>query len=48
MQTETATKDLPADVAGRHPEVVERLDRLMRAQHAASPDFPLPALDAMK
>lgn len=33
------------DVAAEHPEIVARIERLMRDQHVISPDFPLPALD---
>ena len=33
------------DVAASHPEVVARLEKLLREQHTPSPDFPLPALD---
>lgn len=36
------------DVAADHPEVVAKLERLLREQHAASPEFPIPALDGMK
>ena len=34
-----------ADVADRHPEVVARLEKLMKDQHTPNPDFPLPAID---
>lgn len=33
------------DVAAEHPDVVARLEQIMRAQHVASPQFPLPAID---
>jgi arylsulfatase len=33
------------DVADKHPEIVEKLARLMREQHTPSTEFPLPALD---
>ena len=33
------------DVAAIHPEVVERIDKLMRAQHTPSAEFPFPVLD---
>jgi len=33
------------DVAAKHPEIVAKMLDLMRAQHVASADFPLPALD---
>jgi arylsulfatase A-like enzyme len=35
------------DVAAEHPDVVERVERLMREQHVASDDFPFPALDQL-
>jgi len=35
------------EVSARHPRVVSRLERLMRAQHTPSREFPLPALDAL-
>jgi arylsulfatase len=41
-------KDDPSeasDVAGRHPEVVRRLEALLREHHTPSADFPLPAID---
>jgi arylsulfatase A len=33
------------DVADKHPEIVARIERLMKEQHVNSADFPLPALD---
>jgi arylsulfatase A-like enzyme len=33
------------DVAAQHPDIVARMEKLMREQHASSPEFPLPALD---
>ncbi len=35
------------DVAAEHPDVVERLERLMREQHEPSQQFPMPALDGL-
>ena len=35
------------DLAGKHPEIVEKLARLMREQHTPSAEFPLPALDKL-
>lgn len=34
------------NVAAEHPDVVAKMESLMREQHAASQDFPIPALDA--
>ena len=34
-----------ANVAMKHPEVVAKLAEFLRTQHAASAEFPLPALD---
>ena len=34
------------DVAAKHPDVVSRLEAVMKEQHAPSKDFPLPAIDA--
>jgi arylsulfatase len=36
------------DVAAKHPEVVARLEKLMKDQHTPSADFPLPGIDAKK
>ena len=36
------------NVAEKNPEVVAKLNALLREQHTASPEFPLPALDAVK
>lgn len=33
------------DVSAKHPEVLARLEKLMKDQHTPSPDFPLPAID---
>ena len=33
------------DVAAKHPEIVARIDQLMREQHTPSAEFPFPALD---
>lgn len=33
------------DVAADHPELVRKLAAIMREQHVASPEFPIPALD---
>jgi arylsulfatase A len=33
------------DVAAQHPDVVRQITEIMRAQHTASAEFPLPALD---
>ena len=33
------------DVAAEHPEIVARLEGIMRAQHTPSAEFPLPAID---
>jgi hypothetical protein len=33
------------DVAGEHPELVAKFERLMREQHVPSAEFPMPALD---
>ncbi len=41
-------RDDPAetkDVAAKHPDVVSKIADVMRAQHVASAEFPLPALD---
>lgn len=35
-----------ADVSAQHPDVVARLEALMRAQHVPSETFPFPALDS--
>ncbi len=35
------------DVAAAHPEIVAAMERLMRAQHTPSKDFPFPALDKL-
>jgi arylsulfatase A-like enzyme len=33
------------DVAGQHPDIVAKMEKVMREQHVDSPDFPFPALD---
>jgi arylsulfatase len=33
------------DVAGKNPDVVARLEQLLKEQHVPNPDFPLPAVD---
>ena len=33
------------DVAAEHPEIVGKIERLMREQHTPSQDFPLPGVD---
>lgn len=35
------------DVSAEHPEIIARMERLMREQHTPSPDFPFPALDEL-
>jgi arylsulfatase len=34
------------DLASRHPEIVERMSKIMREQHTPSRLFPFKALDA--
>jgi arylsulfatase A-like enzyme len=34
------------DISARFPDIVSKIERLMRQQHAPSKEFPLPALDA--
>lgn len=36
------------DVAAKHPDVVARLEKIMKEQHTPSADFPLQAIDAKK
>jgi arylsulfatase len=36
------------DVAAKHPDVLARMEKLMKEQHAPSADFPLQAIDAKK
>ncbi len=36
------------DVAAQNPEVVARLEKILREQHVPSPEFPLPALDRVR
>ena len=33
------------DVAAQHPDIVQKMDRLMREQHVPSKEFPFPAID---
>jgi hypothetical protein len=33
------------NLAGKHPDVVTRLERLLQEQHVPSKDFPLPTID---
>lgn len=33
------------DVSAQHPEIVAQIEKLMRDQHTANPDFPFPVLD---
>lgn len=35
------------DVAAEHPDIVARIERIMREQHTPSAEFPLPALDQL-
>ena len=37
----TETKDVSAD----HPEIIAKMETLMREQHTPSVEFPFPALD---
>jgi arylsulfatase A len=37
-----------ADVASKHPDIVVKMDQLMREQHLPSAEFPFPALDQRK
>lgn len=36
------------DVAATHPEIVAKMDRLMREQHVPSKEFPFPAIDLLE
>jgi arylsulfatase len=36
------------DVAAKHPEVLARLEKILREQHVPSAEFPLPALDSSR
>ena len=36
------------DVASQHPQIVARMERMMREQHRPSKDFPFPALDQLQ
>jgi arylsulfatase A-like enzyme len=33
------------DVADKHPEIVARIEKIMRQEHTPSPEFPLPGID---
>jgi hypothetical protein len=35
------------NVAANHPDVIARIEKLMREQHVKSAEFPFPALDAL-
>jgi arylsulfatase A-like enzyme len=35
------------DVSAQHPEIVAKLEKIMREQHVDSADFPFPALDSL-
>jgi arylsulfatase A len=35
------------DVSAQHPEIVAKIERLMREQHVPNPEFPFPALDRL-
>jgi arylsulfatase len=35
------------DVAAEHPEIVAKIEKLMRDQHVKSAEFPLPAIDSL-
>ena len=36
------------DVAAQHPDIVAKIEQIMREQHIPSAEFPLPALDRSK
>ena len=36
------------DVAAKNPEVLARLEKILREQHVPSAEFPLPALDQIR
>jgi arylsulfatase A-like enzyme len=36
------------DVAAQHPDIVAKMEKIMREQHTSSPVFPFPALDGEK
>ena len=36
------------DLAAKHPEVLARLEKLMKEQHTPDPEFPLPSIDRAK
>jgi len=36
------------NVADKHPDIVARMERVMREQHRPNPDFPFPALDQLQ
>ena len=47
VQLYNLTEDIgeTKDLAGEHPEIVEKMAEIMRQQHVPSAEFPLPALD---
>jgi arylsulfatase A-like enzyme len=36
------------DVSAKHPDIVAKIERLMRDQHTPNPEFPFPALDRLQ
>ena len=36
------------NVAAQHPDIVAKIEKLMRQQHVKSAEFPFPALDALR
>ncbi len=45
LATDESEKD---DVSAKHPDVLARLEKLLKDQHTPSADFPLPAIDPKK
>lgn len=45
LATDESEKD---DVAAKHPDVLARLEKLMKDQHTPNPDFPLQTIDPKK
>ena len=41
-------RDETTDVAAQHPEIVAKMDRIMRTERTTQPDFPIPMLDGKK
>ena len=35
------------DVSADHPEIVAKIEKLMKSEHTASAEFPFPALDSL-